>query len=277
MDSWQVQRVLVSLENQPKNKLVLEMTAELAHALNAELTGIYVLNDTLISLAALPFTRLIHAHGSGSSKLDVKQIQAQNRLSSNQAKQALELCANRWQVDWSFYTQNASAIEQQAVATQMADLICLQLPKQPRTVTSPDLLDLSAVIERHPGSLLITPESCNVGNELIAIIDNEQTLDKVLAPVLRLGMQGKYPVIIVLEEDQETALKLKAAAEERLLQYNLAAQFVLMNPLNFTTFCQLICKRSPHLIVISLDDPLLANDQIRQLVEAVKVPILIVR
>lgn len=277
MDSWPINRVLIALENQSGEKAVLEITAELAHALNATLTGIFIINDALANLAELPFTRLVHAHGAGNSKLEAEHIQAQNRIATNKARCSLELCAKRWQIGWSFHAQDASAIEKNAVATEIADLICLQLSSTQNTLSSPNLLDIPRLIQRHPGSLLIAPEKCKIGNELLVIVENEHTLDKVLAPVFRLGAQGKYPVIVVLEKNRAVALKLKQAVEERLSKHNLQAQFMLMSPLNFTTFCQLISKRSPHLVIINLDDPLLANDQIRHLANTVQVPILIVR
>jgi hypothetical protein len=119
--SAEIERVLVALDAASENAAVLDTAARLAARAKTPLHGIFVEDEDLLRLAALPFARQATL-GAGAQPLGIEEIERHLRAAAERARRDLEEVARRHHVKWSFEIVRSEA-EQVLASTNERDLI----------------------------------------------------------------------------------------------------------------------------------------------------------
>jgi hypothetical protein len=118
-------RVLVVLGAAPGSARRLEAAARLAARFHAELVGLFVEDQNLLHMAALPFTR-VTGHGPLSTAVDRLTVERSLRRAALEARAVLEEAATRAPVRWSFTTVRGLVAPALAAAADASDLLVLE-------------------------------------------------------------------------------------------------------------------------------------------------------
>lgn len=120
-----IQHILVALDASPHSLRALEAAAELAQALGAELTGIFVEDANLLKLAGLPFAQEIHFPKATTQKLDIVSMEKQLREQAGRAKEYMRQIAERDFLIWSFRVARGIVAAELLAAAMEADMLVL--------------------------------------------------------------------------------------------------------------------------------------------------------
>ncbi len=124
--NWaRVERILVALDASERSLTALETAAALAQAMKSELTGLFVEDAELLTLAELPFTSEVRRAGAQVHRLDVAEMEKEisKRLAS--ARQALERLGAQRQLRWRFHSVRGNVHREVAAAASQVDLLCI--------------------------------------------------------------------------------------------------------------------------------------------------------
>lgn len=96
-----ITRVVVGLDAVSDSRAAIEASTELALRWHAKLHGVFVEDQELLRLAALPFTRQVSLR-QGQQALDARTIEDEFRVFARHARQLLADAAEQHRLDWSF-------------------------------------------------------------------------------------------------------------------------------------------------------------------------------
>ena len=99
--SGPIERVVVTLDAASENRAAIDTAARLAARTGAALHGVFVEDEELLHLAALPFARQITI-GTGAEKLSSDDIALQLRAEAARARRELTAAARSYRVDCTF-------------------------------------------------------------------------------------------------------------------------------------------------------------------------------
>ncbi|MEX2647431.1 MAG: universal stress protein, partial [Alphaproteobacteria bacterium] len=128
-----VRRILVALDASASSLAALEAAAEMAARLHAELAGLFVEEDDLLRLAALPFARAYSTDAADLARLDVEAMRRALRVQAERARRALEDAAMRHRLPWSFRVAQGAVAAALAEAARECDLLGLGAASGART------------------------------------------------------------------------------------------------------------------------------------------------
>lgn len=102
MGEFIVARVVIACDAVGENRSGIEMAARLAAWWNTELHGIFVQDESLLRISALPFARHIGPSGEVSRDFDEASLIHQFEAHAARARGALEAAAQEHAVGWTF-------------------------------------------------------------------------------------------------------------------------------------------------------------------------------
>lgn len=120
-----IRRILVTLENTQRSDNTLEAAAQLAVALRAELRGLFVEDENLLRLAALPFACEIGGSTASPRPLKADTLERTLRAKADEAKKTLAATAQRVQVQWSFQIKRGQFPQTSVAAAEVSDVTIL--------------------------------------------------------------------------------------------------------------------------------------------------------
>lgn len=128
-----VRRITV-LQEAARRGQALDLVADVAAALQAELLCLFVEDIDLLHFAALPFAREIGVSSATSRGFDVETMERSLRSKAEEARRAFAAAAGAATVRWTFRVARGSVPEQLRAALADADLVVLTtLGAEPRT------------------------------------------------------------------------------------------------------------------------------------------------
>lgn len=120
-----LERILVALDASEQSLTALETAAVLAQAMKSELTGLFVEDAELLTLAELPFTSEVRQAGAQVHRLDVAQMETEIAKRMLSARQALERTGARRHLRWRFHSVRGNVHREVAAAASEVDLLCI--------------------------------------------------------------------------------------------------------------------------------------------------------
>ncbi|MDF1644453.1 MAG: hypothetical protein P1U80_09735 [Pseudomonadales bacterium] len=276
-------KILLTLNEGASNAATLDLVAEFAAAIHADIDGLFIEDKTLLDIAALPFTREIRAHGLQSGQLEVATLEHQMRMLSGAAQRELKSCAQRWKVQCSFSTSGTGINQWLGAEQHIQSTLCIlhkeignwgkrSSPGGLRNGTS-----IAELLEKHPGPLMLLPRKQGAGRELIGIVHDQRSLKTVLNPIENLVKRGHQPVIILLCEDPPEAEKLKRKLIRTLTEKGLQASVFCLEPATQESLLQFINQHSPKLMILESNNPIIDHSILNQLIETARSPVLLLR
>jgi len=120
-----IRRILVALDSAQHSLAMMESVASLAAALQAALEALYVEDENLLRLAALPAARELCVSSGRVEALDVARLQREMRALAREAEQNLVRTAARFSVTPHFRVVRGRVAQELLSAALQTDLVTL--------------------------------------------------------------------------------------------------------------------------------------------------------
>ncbi len=118
-------RVLLGLEGSAPAQELLSAATALARGLHAELAGLFVEDEALLRMAALPFTREVGLSSGVARSIELGDLERTLQRQAEHVRQELARVAVELTLPWSFRVARGSLLEQVLGAAAATDLIVL--------------------------------------------------------------------------------------------------------------------------------------------------------
>jgi hypothetical protein len=102
MTDFVVRRVLIACDAVCENDAVIETAARLAARWDVALHGVFVEDEGLLQIAALPFAKQVSLSGGASEEMDEASVEHHFVALAERTRASLETAARERGVDWSF-------------------------------------------------------------------------------------------------------------------------------------------------------------------------------
>jgi nucleotide-binding universal stress UspA family protein len=244
--AFSARRIVVALESGCENRQALEVAADMAARMRAELHGIFVDDIHLLRLAALPFTRQTSLHSAGSLPIETNEIEAELRALASRARRSLQDVAARLRVPWSFETVRGDRSSVVA-ATQGTDVLVVETTTRPfgRHIRMPtEWSQIAISCER--ACVLTSPVRHGRGG-ILAIHDGSESGEHAVEAALALdGRHGAGLTVASVAPASEPALR------HRLHEAGAANEIEPMTGAIGTELSRIIAKTGCELMILPI-------------------------
>ncbi|NTV45107.1 MAG: universal stress protein [Chlorobiales bacterium] len=272
-----IRRIVVAIDGSPHSQAALEAAAEMAHLLQAELTGIFVEDINLIRLAELPFAREVCQNRVTSEKLSISQIERQLRLQAKEAQEALQRSAERSTVQCSFRVVRGTVSAELLAAALEADL--LALGRTSSSFSRPRHLGSTAkmAIEQDQRTVLLMRPDMALKHPVAVIYDGSEGSAQALAVAAKIAHQKGPLQILIWAKTDDQAKDCMMNVEGQLQGADFTIEYQRLTQLDSQSLSRLLKMSDIGLLVLSDIDSKLAPETIHTLLEELDYPILLVR
>ena len=210
----QLRRVLVALDMASGGQAALEITANLAAALGAELVGLFVEDAELLEAAALPVSRWVSSGAASQAPFDVALMRRALKVSAVQASRMLAEVAVRQRIQWTFRVKHGALTEQLLAEVGSSDILALVAPAggqgQARGAAYRRLIAAQASC----CVLLVRPDG-RPSQPVVALYTGSQ---RALAVAAQLARAYRRPLIVLAAAKTAEAVAALMDAASRWLQ-----------------------------------------------------------
>lgn len=268
-------RIVVALGGRGATEDLLEVMAELAQSMEAELAGLFVEDINLLRLAGLPFARAFSHHEAAERPIEAAAMERELRAQARAAERALAAVAARTGVPWSFHVARGLIEAALIEAAREADL--LALASAHRALLGREELRLVAqetthVWERRIGVRRTPAEAGPVA----VVFGRSSTAPRVLEAAARLARRDGRPLLVFLvATSEENAAKLKTGAE-KLLEGQPGVRYRKLIAPGIGGLIEAIRIARPCGLVLDAGKEMLEPSAIQALQESLTCPVLLV-
>jgi nucleotide-binding universal stress UspA family protein len=271
-----IRRILAAVDASPGSLGALRGAADLAARLDAELLGLYVEDVTLLQLANLPVAREVRTFSATVRELDIHRARRLIDAQSGRVHRAIRTVASERQVTWTYRVRRGPVANELIAGMSEADLIVLGRASRPgrRRLGS----TASAVLEGTTRPVLLLDRPLPAGPTALVLYDGSERGEHTLALATRIVEQlGGYLAIVCLADDSQTARLHQQAAFDRLADLSRRALCRWLIGPSLPALLEVIATEEADLLALPGRPSLLGEDTLRRLIEAVDIPILLVR
>jgi len=252
-----IRRIAVTLDALDLSIVALEQAACLAGRMGAQLEGIFVEDTDLLQLAELPFLREVRRSSHSVEAMNPARMEQELRVLARRAERLLGEQATLHHVSWSFRIWRGSID---------SDLLAAALEV--------DVLALTRL-----GSVLARGQTARHGQSAIAVLygDSESVLRALdTAASLAAEQQARLNVLLPVTHgkgaaalQQEVTLRLGEQAE--------SAEFIQMSGASLPSLLDALAGTDSAALILQRDHELLQTPTLRQCLNSLNCPLLVVR
>ena len=209
-------RILVALDASPCSLAVLEIAARLAAALEAELSGLYVEDETLLRGAELPITNAVGSFSGAVRQLERPELERHLRIQAAKAKHALETIGNHARVPWSFQVARGAVTQELLLAANDADIVSLGQCGWSLIGSSRMGITTETVLARADAPVLVHRSGLRAGRSVVAVYDGSEAAHIGLTLGTQVAHDGGTPLVIVLPTSGQNVDRLRSSAQNEL-------------------------------------------------------------
>lgn len=267
-------RILVALDNSPASLAAAEAGAQLAAALGAEISGLFVEDDRLLGLGHLAITREFDPLTATTRDVVREDLERQLRALAARARKFLARLAEGAGAAWSFRVARGSVRDEIRTHAAEADLVSLgrigwSLASGPRLGSTVN----SLLGERHHRRILVLTTATRMVPPVTVLHDGSASGREALTLAARLASVWQQPFHVLLVGD-EPALRAEAAGTLGTQTRN--ARFGGLPDLPTERLAGATALRSTGPIVVPVERPPLDESFLRSLLGRVEQPVIAV-
>ncbi len=272
-----IRRILIALDSSASTPNSVEVAAGLARRLRAELQGLFVEDDELLQLAALPFTTQVNLTTGGRQPLEPSELESQMARLAAAAQRQLATIAERDRVAWSFRTVRGRIAHEVASAAEGADLVIVEGGHHGGPAHARLGLPASATVKRVTRSVLILRDGRRVEGRIFVVFDGGEQSERALQMASALTHGNGALTVLLPETKDKDPQQLKEQAQGLLSG---EAGDVTMESFSANTLaglCAHVGRPDTGLVVMSADSPLLPAGDVAGLLDSITCTVLLVR
>lgn len=201
--SVKLKRILVPLDTSPHSRAALEAAAQLASAIGAEVSGLYVEDTDLLELCRYPFAREIGMLPARSRRLDAAELERDFRIQAEQIRRMMALLSREAEFSWSLTVRRGRVATEILEQAPSADLVVLG--RLGRSLTGAPLgSTVRRLIERGRGMALILKEGLRLLSPVITVYTGSELSMRAvsIASRLALAVDGEMEVLIPAQTEE---------------------------------------------------------------------------
>jgi nucleotide-binding universal stress UspA family protein len=269
-------RVLVALDSSAASGAALETAAGIAAAQACELIGLFVEDQDLLHLAGLPFAREIQITKAMSRAFGPEELLRDLRVQAGLARAATARQGALHRISWSFQVAQGRSEEAVLFAAARGDIIAMGRGFGPLAQVGNLSRRVRRVAARAPGPLLLVGESPLKGSGPVLLpYDASPAAEISLEIAAGLALARGEPLEILLlgqtaARGAEVEARLRALAENRRLP-----ALRLWPARDQGAALRRLCEADRGLLVLPADAPCFASGDIEQIIERVRLPIIL--
>jgi nucleotide-binding universal stress UspA family protein len=250
-DMRAIRRILVALDASPRSLSALQAAVELAAKTEAELAGLFVEDEDLLSLAEAPFAREILYSTASQVALNRSGMERKFKAQAEQARKALAAAADRARVRWTFRTVRGKVAAEVLAAAGGADLLSLgregwSAVRRPRIGSTV----LAVMAEALPALILCDRERMFTLPVLICY-DGTAVAQRALATAVQVAEAGaKVLILVLLAKDPEEVRTLKEETAQLLKGSPLRLHYRSVDPENEANLLRILKSEKAGVLVL---------------------------
>ncbi|TCD47953.1 universal stress protein [Chlorobium sp. N1] len=270
-----IRRIAVAIDGSPHSLASIEAARDLALSMEAELRGIFVEDDNLFRLAALPCSSEIRPYSSEARPMEPSELEQAVRRQAREAEEALIRAIGQRVIRHSFTTCRGMVPEAVVAASTESDL--LVLGRSGRSPTCRRRLGSTAEKALREGKrpLLLMRHGFRTAGPLLLLYDGSEGSRRALEAALALSAEGGLLNVLVLAGDPGESLHMEEALQAELSARGVEAEFHHLRPGDAKTLAQFIRMADSGLLVLS-DEMHLEKEVVLELVSELDYPALLV-
>jgi len=187
-------RIVVGLHHGPAQDAAVGLAADLAELLRLDLFGLFIADESVLSLASLPFAREFRPSGGGWQPIDVERISIELELEARRAKRRFSRAVRTRRMASSFQVLKASTADALRSVCRAGDIVIIAQPAN------------LAVWAVHPFSSLVEAASRSAS----AVLYVPRRIARQHGPIVVIAAGADDPSI-------DVATMIAAAAKEDLV------------------------------------------------------------
>ena len=168
------------------NRVALQAALRVARALERDFESIFVEDDDLFSLAAMPFAREIPASGGRSRPLNQEQVARQMRAASSAAHREIERSAREADMPARFAVVRDEPEHAMREASSRASILALGEPVTPSSGHR-ELDVLMSCLAGVMGCLVVGSGARRAQGRVVAVVDQPERLEDILKTTARFA------------------------------------------------------------------------------------------
>jgi nucleotide-binding universal stress UspA family protein len=210
-----IERVVVPLDAAAENQAAIETAARLAARAGAALRGIFIEDEELLFVAALPFTRQVAA-GTGARPFTVEDTELQLRAAAERARGELIATAQRYRVEASFeVVRGGTGAALSGISER--DLVVAGALGRPVTAHFRVECRWWSSIEVTPGPFLLARHGSYSGGGVVVLLrDRGPGSARLLTTAAQIAEAGDGELIVICPPPIADAADLRDWLAERL-------------------------------------------------------------
>lgn len=269
-------RVVVVLDSAVSSEETLKTAASVAAAAACELTGLFIEDQDLMHLAGLPFAREIQLTKAMTRVLEPELLRQDLRAQAALARAAVAKHAAQHRLSWSFEVVHGRTEEQILVAAGAGDIIAMARRVGPLTPFGRISRQARSIAAKAPGPLVIAGAAPAGGPGTVLLpYDASSPAERMLGIAGDLALARHEPLEImllgeaarVIEDMEEHVRAVRGKAQRPALR-----AWIPRDPM---TALHRLCELDRGLLILPADASCFRPDQIEQIIEKARVPIIL--
>lgn len=273
-----IRRILVALDASAHSLAALEAAANVAAQLEAELSGLFVEDITLLHLAGLPFAREVGFPSAMSRPLNGNSVERMLRTMAIQARAALGAVAEKRNLRWSFQVARGSVVAELLRAAVEADLLALGVAGH--GLTSRTRLGSTAlsILTRAPANVLLLHQGCQIKAPALIVLDCSPAALSAFPTALVLAAVSAGPLgIFILADEPGLAQKRWDQIAPVLAAKGLDARRRSLRSQDLGQLAQIAKAEGAGVVIVAADSRFLENGSLQAALQDLPCPAFIVR
>lgn len=271
-------RILVALDASRESVAALDLAADMARRVRAELVGMFVEDVNLLKLVQHPFAREVNLSTRSGRMLDIDTVERELKAQAAAARRALERAAAQLQVPWTFRVTRG-AVEAELIAASLeVDLVAVGKAIQPLTGRARLGRTPRALYSRSSCSLLFAVPGLVPSRAVALAYDGSPVAGDALEVAARIADDdGGRLLVFLIAESGDVAAEHEAAVRRRLRGSPVTLVFRRIHGTSCAAMLPMIEAERPKLLVVGLDPQAARGEALAAVAESAGCPVLMVR
>lgn len=272
-----IHRILVALDASPHSLAALQAATELASRFEAELVGLYVEDVNVLRLAGLPFVREVGLFSARSRRVRRETMDREMRAHLARARRLFRRAAARAQVQAMFRVARGVVASEVLSAARDSDVLILGRAGWTFPPTRRWGSTARSALVQAPGLTLVLQDGTRLGYPIFVLYDGSPLAHKSIDVALSLLADPSEPLTVILMTDGAPAENLRAEVRDQLRPEDYEVHFRSLEAAHLSDLSRLLCAEICGTLVLPARPGLFQDEVLQSLLEAVEVPVLLVR